>query len=60
MARIDDILNQMMDRDASDLHIASGCAPYLRVHGEMVRLNYKDLSPGVGEHPGGSKFDSRR
>ncbi|MEP6912337.1 MAG: type IV pilus twitching motility protein PilT, partial [bacterium] len=25
----------------------SGSAPYLRVHGEMVRLNYKDLTPEV-------------
>src|SRR6266446_696850 len=47
MARIDEILRQMMERDASDLHITSGSAPYLRVHGEMVRLNYKDLTPEV-------------
>src|SRR5882672_10892571 len=49
MARIDNILNQMTDREASDLHITSGCAPYLRVHGEMVKLNYKDLSPEVSQ-----------
>jgi len=47
MARIDEILRQMMERDASDLHLTSGSAPYLRVHGEMVRLNYKDLTPEV-------------
>ncbi len=47
MARIDEILKQMMERDASDLHLSSGSAPYLRVHGEMVRLNYKDLTPEV-------------
>ncbi|MDQ1729325.1 MAG: twitching motility protein PilT [Pyrinomonadaceae bacterium] len=47
MARIDDILKQMVEREASDLHLTSGCAPYVRVHGEMVRLNYKDLSPDV-------------
>jgi len=47
MARIDDILKQMTDREASDLHITSGCAPYLRIHGEMVKLNYKDLSAEV-------------
>lgn len=47
MARIDDILNQMALREASDLHLTSGCAPYLRVHGEMVKLNYKDLTPEV-------------
>src|SRR6266850_3045350 len=47
MARIDEILKQMMEREASDLHVSSGSAPYLRVHGEMVRLNYKDLTPEV-------------
>jgi len=47
MARIDEILRQMMEREASDLHVTSGSAPYLRVHGEMVRLNYKDLTPEV-------------
>jgi len=47
MARIDEILKQMMEREASDLHVSSGSAPYLRVHGEMVKLNYKDLTPEV-------------
>src|SRR6266480_3006497 len=49
MARIDDILKQMTDCEASDLHITSGSAPYLRVHGEMVKLNYKDLSAEVSQ-----------
>jgi twitching motility protein PilT len=49
MARIDDILKQMRDCEASDLHITSGSAPYLRVHGEMVKLNYKDLSAEVSQ-----------
>lgn len=47
MARIDEILRQMMEREASDLHITSGSAPYLRIHGDMVKLNYKDLTPEV-------------
>jgi len=47
MARIDEILRQMMEREASDLHLASGSAPYLRIHGDMVKLNYKDLTPEV-------------
>ena len=47
MPRIDDILKKMIECDASDLHLTSGCAPYLRVHGEMVKLNYKDLSAEV-------------
>jgi twitching motility protein PilT len=47
MARIDEILALMTEREASDLHIASGSAPYLRIHGEMVKLNYKDVTPEV-------------
>ena len=47
MARIDDILRQMEEREASDLHVASGSAPYFRIHGEMVKLNYKELAPEV-------------
>lgn len=37
----------MMEREASDLHLTSGSAPYLRIHGDMVKLNYKDLTPEV-------------
>lgn len=47
MARIDDILKQMAERNASDLHVASGSAPYFRIHGQMVKLNYKELTPEV-------------
>ena len=47
MAKIDELLTLMTERDASDLHLASGAAPYLRIHGEMVKLNYKEVSPEV-------------
>jgi twitching motility protein PilT len=47
MAKIDEILTLMTEREASDLHLASGSAPYLRIHGEMVKLPYKDISPEV-------------
>ena len=47
MAKIDEILALMTERGASDLHLASGSAPYLRIHGEMVKLNYKDVTPEV-------------
>lgn len=45
MARVDEILRQMSSREASDLHLTSGSAPYFRIHGEMVKLNYKELTP---------------
>ena len=47
MAKIDELLTLMTEREASDLHLASGSAPYLRIHGEMVKLNYKNVSPEV-------------
>jgi twitching motility protein PilT len=34
----------MKQEGASDLHLAAGSAPYMRVHGVMVRLNYKNVS----------------
>ena len=47
MAKIDEILTLMAERGASDLHLASGSAPYLRIQGQMVKLNYKDVTPEV-------------
>ena len=35
---IDDLLEQMVARGASDLHLSTGAPPTLRVRGEMVRL----------------------
>jgi len=45
MARLDDLLRQMRQQGASDLHLTSGSAPYMRIHGDMVKLNYKTVSP---------------
>ncbi|HEY0349831.1 MAG TPA: type IV pilus twitching motility protein PilT, partial [Pyrinomonadaceae bacterium] len=45
MARLDDLLRQMRQQGASDLHLTSGSAPYMRIHGDMVKLNYKSVSP---------------
>jgi len=45
MARIDDILRQMKQHGASDLHLTSGSAPYMRINGEMMKLNYRSVTP---------------
>src|SRR6266478_2867274 len=45
MARIDELLRQMRQQGASDLHLTSASAPYMRIHGDMVKLNYKTVSP---------------
>jgi twitching motility protein PilT len=34
----------MKEQGASDLHLSTGNPPIFRLHGEMVRLNYKPLS----------------
>ena len=44
MAKLDELLGTMKQQNASDLHLASGSAPYLRIHGEMVKLNYREVS----------------
>jgi len=40
-----DLLMAMAERNASDLHITSGAAPTLRVHGHLVPLEYPPLTP---------------
>lgn len=47
MAKLDELLRLMKQQNASDLHLSSGSAPYLRIHGEMVKLNYREVSHEV-------------
>jgi twitching motility protein PilT len=47
MAKLDELLKQMKQHGASDLHLTSGSAPYMRVHGKMVKLNYRDVSQEI-------------
>ena len=44
MARINDLLRQMKQNGASDLHLTSGSAPYMRIHGDMIKLNYRSVN----------------
>ncbi len=44
MATIDDLFSLMVQQKASDLHLTSGAPPFLRLHGNMVPLNYRQLS----------------
>lgn len=44
MATIDELFKLMVEQGASDLHITSGAPPYLRIHGNMLPLNYKELT----------------
>ena len=41
---IDDLLRELVRREASDLHIKSGLPPVMRVHGTLVHTEYPILS----------------
>lgn len=43
MAQIDAFFKLMHEQSASDLHLAAGCQPVLRIHGELQRVKYKVL-----------------
>jgi twitching motility protein PilT len=43
MAKIDAFFNLMFEQKASDLHMASGNPPMLRVNGELFRVDYPPL-----------------
>lgn len=44
MAQIDQLFKVMIAQNASDLHLSAGSSPYLRIHGEMVKLDHPVLS----------------
>ncbi len=44
MAKIDAFFKLMHDQRASDLHLASGSPPILRIHGDLHRVKYKVLN----------------
>jgi twitching motility protein PilT len=44
MAKIDDLFRLMVQKGASDLHLAAGSPPCLRLHGDMVKLEHKALT----------------
>jgi twitching motility protein PilT len=43
MAKIDAFFNLMLEQKASDLHLASGNPPILRINGELQRVDYPPL-----------------
>ncbi len=44
MAKIDALLKLMIEHQASDLHVTSGSPPLLRIHGELERIAYHELT----------------
>ena len=45
MANLAQLLQTMLEKGASDLHITSGSPPQMRVDGELVPLNHPTLAP---------------
>ncbi len=41
---IDELLNIVVDKNSSDLHICADAEPVIRVDGKLIRLNYEKLS----------------
>ncbi len=41
---IDELLRDLVSREASDLHIKAGLPPVMRIHGTLVQTNYPALS----------------
>lgn len=44
MAEIDKLFRLMVEKGSSDMHLSSGTPPYLRVHGDMVPIEYGPLN----------------
>jgi twitching motility protein PilT len=44
MARIDSFFKVMVDQQASDMHLAVGYPPILRIHGSLRRVDYPPLT----------------
>ncbi len=40
-----DLLEEVLRREASDLHLSVGTPPVIRIHGDLVRLDYPKLTP---------------
>ena len=45
MKTVDELLNEMVSRNASDLHVKAGSPPVVRVDGELQLLDEPPLSP---------------
>ena len=44
MAKLDTLLSLLKEKNGSDLHISSGCPPFMRINGDMCSLNYRNLT----------------
>jgi twitching motility protein PilT len=45
MPQIDQFLRLLLQKDGSDLHLSCGSAPVMRVHGDLQRVKFRELTP---------------
>jgi twitching motility protein PilT len=45
MAQIDQFLKVLVQHHGSDLHLSTGSPPVMRVHGNMQRIKFRELTP---------------
>ena len=45
MAQIDQFLKVLVEQGGSDLHLTTGSPPVMRVHGQMQRFKFRELTP---------------
>ncbi len=47
MLQVEELCQQIIEHNASDLHLAVGAAPQLRIDGDLFPMDYKPLTPDV-------------
>ncbi len=50
MATLYDLLKEMIDRNASDLHVTTATPPRLRVDGKLIPMDHPPLTPSDTKH----------
>ena len=45
MLTMDQLLQETVEKGASDLHLSSGQPPLVRLHGDLQRLQHPELGP---------------
>lgn len=47
--RLEDLMTEMVERNASDLFIKAGCPPCIRIDGGITAMDYADMTPDMIE-----------
>lgn len=44
MVKLETLLQEMVERDSSDLYLKAGCQPAMRIHGNIILSDFQELS----------------